>query len=376
MAATDDFFDERTDQSEVKSRIVFKFFDSWSKVIVQDAKRAGRKPRLAYVDLFAGPGRYEDGAQSTPLMILQHAINTPDLAENLVATFNDMDEDHAASLEGALRSLPGFEKLRTEPLFFSDRVDSKVEELFENTKLVPTFSFIDPFGYKGLTKRLIRALAKDWGSDCVFFFNYRRINSAINNDSFRPHMEALFGPERLERMRAAVEEMKPWERVEYTLGMVAEVLKEQGFGYSLDFRFKNENGTRTTHALIYVTKHSLGFSIMKQIMAKESSTAPHGVPSYVYCPADAAAPPQLDFSNPIDELARDLLSRMAGRRITVEDLIKREEPKTRFLPKNYRDAITSLERGGQITADPPLAARRAGTCGPKVVLTFSCDAKA
>jgi len=376
LSATDDFFDERTDQSEVKSRIVLKFFASWSKVIVQQAKKFGKRPRLAYVDLFAGPGRYVDGAQSTPLMIMQHALETPDLAENLVTTFNDMDEDHAASLEAALRALPDFKKLKTEPLFFSDRVDNKIEELFEKANLVPTFSFIDPFGYKGLTIRLIRALAKDWGSDCVFFFNYSRINSAITNDSFRPHMEALFGIERLGRMRVAVGKMKPWERVEYTLEMVAEVLKEQGFGFSLAFRFKNESGTRTTHALIYVTKHPLGFAIMKQIMAKESSTAPHGVPSYIYCPADAAAPPQLEFVNPIEKLANELFFRMAGTRTTVGDLIKREEPTTRFLEKNYRDAIIHLELNGRLVADPPLGVRRRGTCGPNVVLTFSCDAGA
>ena len=60
------FFDEREDQSEVKARIVSKYFYVWAKIIGARA-RAGR---IAYIDLFAGPGRYKDGSASTPLMVL------------------------------------------------------------------------------------------------------------------------------------------------------------------------------------------------------------------------------------------------------------------------------------------------------------------
>jgi three-Cys-motif partner protein len=84
MAATEGFFEERSDQSEVKSRIVAKFFASWSNVIVNTAKRNGRQPKLAYLDLFSGPGRYTDGAKSTPLLIVEKAIDTPDLANNIL----------------------------------------------------------------------------------------------------------------------------------------------------------------------------------------------------------------------------------------------------------------------------------------------------
>lgn len=380
MSATDDFFEERTDQSEVKTRIVTKFFASWSNVIVQTAKRSGRKPRLAYIDLFAGPGTYGDGSKSTPLLIMEKAIQTPALAEGLSTIFNDADPDHAASLRAAIETLPGFSEIKIAPHFLCDEVDAEFEQLFSQKKLVPTLSFIDPFGYKGVTAKLIRALAKDWGSDCVFFFNYRRINSAITNDCFRPHMDALFGADRVERMRGAVVGMKPWQRLDYTLGMVAEALAERGFGYSLPFLFKNETGARTTHALIYVTKHPLGFTIMKEIMAAESSTADYGVPSYIYCPADAVKPPQLDLSSPIRDLADQLARDYAGSRVRVEELITREDPKTRFLKKNYRDAILQLEETGRLQAEPPAAKRppKYGrpTCGPNVVLIFPPKARA
>src|ERR1019366_2296241 len=61
------FFEERTDQSEVKARIVQKYFYAWAKVIIPSAR--ARNNNIAYIDLYAGPGRYKDGsALSHPLI--------------------------------------------------------------------------------------------------------------------------------------------------------------------------------------------------------------------------------------------------------------------------------------------------------------------
>jgi len=67
------FFDERDDQSEVKARIVSKYFYVWAKIIVPHA----RSQRIAYIDLFAGPGRYKDGSASTPPWCLSGRLPSP-----------------------------------------------------------------------------------------------------------------------------------------------------------------------------------------------------------------------------------------------------------------------------------------------------------
>ena len=89
------FFDEREDQSEVKARIVSKYFYVWAKIIVPHA----RSQRIAYIDLFAGPGRYKDGSASTPLMVLERAIVEPALRDSLVTMFNDEDPENIKNLE-------------------------------------------------------------------------------------------------------------------------------------------------------------------------------------------------------------------------------------------------------------------------------------
>ena len=85
------FFEERTDQSEVKARIVNKYFSTWAQVVMPTVAKRGGK--IAYMDLYAGPGRYRDGAASTPLLVLQTAINHPQMGQMLTAYFNDADGD-------------------------------------------------------------------------------------------------------------------------------------------------------------------------------------------------------------------------------------------------------------------------------------------
>jgi three-Cys-motif partner protein len=179
------FFDEREDQSEVKARIVSKYFDVWARIIAPIARS-----ERAYIDLFAGPGRYKDGAASTPLMVLEKAIADPTLRDRLVTWFNDEDPKHAKSLESAIKKLPGIETLKFAPDIRTIQVGAGLADQLKNMSLVPTFSFIDPFGYKGLSLGLIEAAIKDWGSECVFFFNYNRINAGISNEKVDEHMNA------------------------------------------------------------------------------------------------------------------------------------------------------------------------------------------
>ena len=77
-------------------------------------KKSG-KDRLAYIDLFAGPGRYDDNTKSTPLLVLETAVENPDLSKMLVTVFNDKDQDNAKSLENAIAQIPNIDRLKFKP---------------------------------------------------------------------------------------------------------------------------------------------------------------------------------------------------------------------------------------------------------------------
>jgi three-Cys-motif partner protein len=163
------FFEASHEQSQIKSRIVAKYFGAWAKVIIPASRRRG--DRIAYIDLFAGPGRYRDGTLSTPILVLEKAIADPDMRRMLVTIFNDRNPESVSSLNMAIDSLPGIEQLAHKPQLRNEEIGTEIVKMFEKMRLVPTFFFVDPWGYKGLSLALINSVLKNWGCDCVFFFN-------------------------------------------------------------------------------------------------------------------------------------------------------------------------------------------------------------
>src|SRR6266516_595248 len=358
------FFEEREDQSEVKARIVSKYFSVWARIIVPRA----RAQRVGYIDLFAGPGRYKDGSASTPLMVLALAIADPNLRSTLVTIFNDEDPAHTRSLAEEIAKLPGIETLKYQPVIRAGDVGGSIGKSLQTIGLVPTFSFIDPFGYKGLSLGLVQGVIKDWGCDCVFFFNYNRINAGISNETVDEHMDALFGARRAGQLRTALRGRTPAQREALILEHLAQAIKELGGKYVLPFRFRNAKGTRSTHHLIFVTKNVRGYEIMKEIMAKESSTHDEGVPSFEYSPADATTPFLFSLLQPLERLADDFPERYAGRTMTMLDVYNGHHVDTPFIKKNYKDALLALEAQKRIVADP--AKRPKGTFGDAVKVRF------
>jgi three-Cys-motif partner protein len=209
MASTD-FFEEPTPGSAVKAAIVSKYFWAWATVL---HKRPGRQGKpLQYLDLYAGPGYYDDGTPSTPLLVLQKAIEDTNFRHLVAARLNDIDPKKCRALEVAIRSLPGIESLDYPPIVENRAVDDAMARQFEDTPLPPTLSFVDPWGYKGLSARLIRALTKHWGCDCIFFFNYNRINLALGNEVVTDTVDELFGTVRAENLRGRLEGLSPQAR--------------------------------------------------------------------------------------------------------------------------------------------------------------------
>lgn len=370
--STDRFFEESREQSKVKSAIVAKYFSAWARVVIPSAKK--RSKRVAYIDLFAGPGRYKDGTKSTPVLVLETALANPDLTEMLVSLFNDRDESHCQSLEHAIKAIPGIERLKHPPQFNHEEVGEEIVRLFEETTFIPTLFFVDPWGYKGLSLRLVNSVLKDWGCDCIFFFNYTRINMGLGNEYVREHIDALFGEERGAALRARLEPLSPEEREVTIVEELATALREMGGKFVLPFRFRNENGKRTKHHLFFVSKHVRGYAIMKEIMAGESSKVAQGVASFEYSPADRNYPLLFELARPLDDLEVMLAEEYAGRTLTVAAIYESHHVGRPFISRNYKDALRRMEERGEVRMDPPAAKRRPLkgiiTVGDRVAVTF------
>ena len=369
--ASDSFFDEQKEQSLVKARIVEKYFWAWAKVIISQIKYQksnGRKvdERIGYIDLFAGPGIYQDGSKSTPIKVLEKAISDPDIRNMLVTLFNDAKVDHIYSLQKAIDAITGIDDLKYKPEVTNFKIGEKNLEIFD----VPTLFFLDPYSYKGLSLNLIYAVVKNWGCDCLFFFNYNRINMDLTNPIVEDDINDLFGKIRADIVRKKLKLIKSEDR-EFTISeAICEALKEIGIKYVQPFRFKHEKKNRTSHHLIFVSKDKRGYQIIKDIMAKESSYQNQGVPSFEYNPATSRQLSLFESSTPLDDLEQMLIDEFAGQTITMKEIYLQHNVGRSFIDKNYKDALKNLESQGKITTEPPVNERRKNTFGDSVKVTF------
>lgn len=352
MKSTEEFFETPLEQSKVKATIVSKYFDAWANVITAMVKRRGRK-KVGYIDLFCGPGEYDDGSQSTPVKVLEKALKNADLKVMLHAFFNDKEEEYVESLKTVIGSMEGIDALKSRIFFNNEEVGKELVEKFEQMSFMPSLIFADPCGYKGLTLRLLNAVTKDWGCDCIFFFNYRRINPGLDNPKFKENMDAIFGEDRADQLREKLKPLNPSERESEIIEEISQALISIGCRYVLPFCFKTESGARTSHYLVLATKHFRGYEIMKDIMAKESSDAPQGVPSLEYNPATEKQPFLFGFVRPLDELGKMLLDFYAGRTCTMREIYEEHSVGNSFLSSNYKTVLGKLESEGKITTDPP-----------------------
>jgi len=196
----------------------------------------------------------------------------------------------------------------------------------------------------------------------------------LSNELVRDHMDALFGKKRADALRVRLEALSPAERELTIVEELGQALKEFGGGYVLPFQFKNDQGTRTSHHLIFVSKHVRGYEIMKEIMASECSKMEQGVPTFEYNPADRRFPMLFELSRPLEELTEALLTDFPGQTLCMKEVYEKHHVGKRYIKRNYKDALRRLESAGRIIADPPAESRlrRRGevTFADRVRVTF------
>lgn len=190
----------------------------------------------------------------------------------------------------------------------------------------------------------------------------------LNNEFVEEHMNALFGEARANQLRQRLASLPPQQRELTIVEEISQALKANGGRYVLPFRFRNDKNTRTSHHLIFVSKHPRGYEIMKEIMAKESSSESQGVPTFEYNPADSRQQLLFELARPLDDLEGLLLTDFAGRTLTMLKIFEEHNVDRPYIKRNYKDALLRLEAAGRIITNP--SKRKAGTFGDQVLVTF------
>lgn len=345
-----DFYQSAEDHNIVKTKLVTKYFSAWCSVILP--RIASKGGNMAYVDLCSGPGRFEDGTESTPLWILRTAIKKPDIAEHLVTVFNDIEPKYIEQLRQEIQKIPDVENFKYAPLLSSDSVGPDLLHRLGGLSETPTLFFIDPWGYRGLSLELIGNAIRNWGCDCIFFFNYNRVNSGLVNRLVDKHMDDLYGATRATAIRNRLAKLTSSSAKEKVIiDELASALEEVGGKYVVPFRFPSDQASRTSHYVVFVTKHPLGFRIMKDVM-ESLSTDRASVKQFEFVATES---PQTEFfrdfgrTYSIDALKQYLLLNCAGRTLSVTEAFELHTLRTPYTIGNVQTALLELESEELVT---------------------------
>ena len=353
---SDKFFEEMTEQSAVKIELVTKYFAAWARVMVTRMNFDS----IGYVDLFSGPGIYRGGKPSTPLRILKFALDEPAVGTKLRPFFNDGNADHTAVLAEQIAALERVKDLAHSPIVSNEVVDDRILDRLKIFRSIPTLSFVDPWGYKGVTADLLQAALQGKGSECILFFNFNRFNSAVSNKIVKRHMSAFFGEERLALLQAVLSTPNRSDREEAIVRALSEVLTEAGAPYHLNFRFEQAGSERTSHYIVFATKHRLGLKIMTSIMANASRDI-GGVPVYAWKPIRS---PQLQLDLGFERMEYDsnisnvITNRFSGQCLKVGEIYDAVVAELRCPIEDLKSVLLRLEQQGIVQVDIPAEQRK------------------
>ena len=343
MAKNQDFFLEQSEQSQIKAKIVNSYFTAWSRVML-----GHWRGNIAYVDLYCGPGKYKDGNKSVPLILAEQTLATPELKERMQFAFNDVDVQNTQNLEAEIRMLPKGPELLPNIQFANIEVGADFSSYINIPANIPVLSFVDPWGYKGLTVDLVSTLIRNNGSECIFFFNYNRINMALSSNTFfDDHLEGIFGAAITAKLKRKMQPLSTAQREPAILKALMDALGSSGANYILPFKFYCQEMLRTSHFIVFVTKHRAGYKIMKEIMYANSAKDHDGVASFSYEDTRNFGLPsgQLTFFSKLDDLCNEISTKYAGKRVCINDIcnVIVNDPSTLLVEANVKDALRRLE---------------------------------
>ncbi|MCL2629232.1 MAG: three-Cys-motif partner protein TcmP [Alphaproteobacteria bacterium] len=163
-----DFFKKKHDWSIIKDELLGWYLAPYFAKVLQT-----NKPIL-YIDCFAGKGKFEDGADGSPLIALKIKKQTLErtTATNPQITTGFIDANHADDLKANIVSyFPDNTKLPV----IDGKYEEHIENALKNKGKANVFLYIDPYGIKALDYNMLTKFANS---------DFNSIELLINLNSF------------------------------------------------------------------------------------------------------------------------------------------------------------------------------------------------
>ena len=361
MAIPQDTVWEIDEHTKAKHEILRTYLNAWFPILTS------AHPPVLYVDGFCGPGRYLGGEEGSPLIALRAAMGQRrPLPGNPVFVFTDERPDRIENLRGELQRLnpPSTFSIHAGVGRFADVFTPTLESLEREGKfLVPSFVFIDPFGFSGIPFTMIRRILRNPSCEVFITFMVNAVQRFVEHPvaAVRQEIEGLVGTNEVQQILVLT-----GNRVEALRGLYQRQLRTAAtFVRSFEIRDAPEH---ILYYLFFASNNALGHEKMKDAMW---GVAPEGDFRFV----DNTDSDQLVLlrQDPTARLAADLAARFAGQTLQAAEILRFVMDETGFVHKHTRAALNTLEGTGRLAVAPTKVdgkKRRKASFPPEAVVAF------
>ena len=318
-------------------------------------------PELVYIDGFAGPGRYVNGEDGSPVIAVKAALEHQNQINSMTFLFVEKDSQRAAMLESVLRDIhtPGHFAIRLAGgSTFQQAVTRFLNERTHGgQQLPPTFAFIDPFGWSGVPFELVCRILSFRHCEVLITFMYEEINRFLGLPDQACNFNTLFGTAAWDHINTL---SAPQERNRTAHDLYVRQLKNRANAqYVRSFEMRNDRNV-TDYYLFYATNHVSGLKKMKESMWRVDESG-----EFRFSDATDLNQLVLFGAEPrFDVLQNQIVERFGGREATIGEIERFVVAETAFRETHYKRQILrslELQRPPGLELVCPPAKRRRGT---------------
>lgn len=253
-----------------KHRVLRSYLQAWLPIMGHQAQRVGDEdPRLLIVDGFAGPGRYASGEPGSPLIMLDALLSHRSFEAlagvQFIFLLIEHDKGRVEHLRreiSALGNLPANVTVDIRLGEFESTFSSVIDPIVEKgADLIPTFAFIDPFGYSSASMSTTGQLLDFPRCETLFFLPMSFIHRFVGREGQEAALTSLFGTDEWQLAVPLAGE----ERTAYLLDLFERQLERSaGVEYVRSFQLRTQDGN--DYRLVFSLGHRKGLEIAKDAM--------------------------------------------------------------------------------------------------------------
>jgi len=361
-----------------KIRILQSYLYAYFQILGQTSPGAS----ILYLDGFAGPGKYENFPDGSPVAALKAAVSA-----RRDATQQGRWKAGAikmAFIEADLKRFEHLQRAVDEAVLSlqtnSNEVECKVihGEFAQELPTVkawcpspfrtraPLFAFVDLFGAKGVPLTLVQEILASPCSEMLFNLNayaVARVLKAKEDANYEEVLDAIFGTQGDNWHEVLNAEGSMEEICRDVLALYKRKLADMGMRYVFAFQMRKTDAA-LSYFLVFASKHRTGLVKMKEAMKQLDQNG-----GYEFVDASSRSGQQIlfRFDNP-EDFSRRFFDAYQGQKADYESLWDWALLDSPFV--NPKEMLADLEKHGHIRVEAKLGFKRRRGSFPEEKIAF------